>query len=111
MALEIVLLEGGPDNGVELGYNVPPALPATILYSESVYDNAHATKHDSAGDLVHEYKFNATASAGVRAPHAHQGWAALQHSLNRNWNPALNQSEHNIHVALRSLGRGRKVRT
>lgn len=110
MAKEIVQLEGGPDNGVELIYDVPPALPPKITYSGSVYDNANATKKDSAGNLVHEFRFNAAASAGVTAAHAHKGWSDLRHSINHTMPAAIHSAQRSTAAALRSVSSGRKVK-
>lgn len=42
--------------------------------------------------------------------HAHHGWADLRHTLNHNLPKALRTSGRNTSAALRSLGRGRKVK-
>lgn len=111
MALEIVQLDGGPSDGETIGYNVPPPLPAKIDYSGSVYDNAHKTAQDSAGDTVHVFSYNAVASGeGLSSPRTHHGWHDVRRSLNHNWPAALNDSERQIRAALRSLGRARNVK-
>ena len=66
--LVIVRFKGGPSNGVELGYHVPPPLPRTINYEGAVYDHTSKTKTDSAGDKnVHVYSFDKQASS-LNAP-------------------------------------------
>lgn len=111
MATQIVQLDGGPSAGVELGYQVPPPLPEKINYSGAVYDNAHKTKQDSAGDTVHVFSYNAVASGeGLAAPRTHHGWHDVRRSVNHNWGAALKDSDRQIRAALRSIGRARKVK-
>lgn len=109
MAKEIVQLEGGPDNGVELVYNVPPALPAQITYSGSVYDNANSTKTDSAGNTVHRFTFDQSASSGIPAPKLHNGWNSLRRAMDKKYPASIQQARRNTNTALRVLGRRRKV--
>lgn len=105
MALVIVRLQGGPDNGVELGYNVPPPLPASINYVGSIYDRKAGTSNPVI------YTFNKTASAtGGIGPKAHNGWADLRRSVNRRMPAALNQANRDLDRALRSLSKTRKVK-
>lgn len=110
MALEIVQLQGGPNSGEEIGYQVPPPLPARINYVGAVYDNEHKTKKDSAGDTVHLYSYNAVASGeGIPAPQTHKGYGDVRKSLNKHWGKGLRDANHYMDAALRSLSRGRKV--
>lgn len=43
-------------------------------------------------------------------PHAHKGWEDLRKSVNHKLPGSLKQSDRNVAAALRSLGRGRKVK-
>lgn len=86
-------------------YSDPASVEADLVKWGSAAMAAYYTKNATGGSSG-----GGGSGAGGRAPRAHQGWAALQHSLNDNWKPALNASERNIHAALRSLGRGRKVK-
>jgi len=110
VAKEFVLLVGGPDNGVELAYDVPPPLPDTIHYSGSVYDNAHKTRDDGSGLTVHVFEYDAVKSGeAISVPHAHKGWHDLRHSVNVKLPAALKDSQKLGEHSLRALARARRV--
>lgn len=110
MAKQIVQLQGGPDAGVELVYNVPPALPATITYSGSVYSNAHKTKVDSAGNTVHLFAYSGDASPGnAKLPAGHDGYNKFQHAYARTLPTKLARSKATRRAALRKLKAPRKI--
>lgn len=46
----------------------------------------------------------------VNAPQAHKGWADMRRSVNHHWPQALAASDRHIRIALRSIGKARKVR-
>lgn len=66
--LVIVTLEGGPANGVDLGYHVPPPLPRTINYVGNVYNLTDKTeKQTNLGATVRIYSFDKEATS-LNAP-------------------------------------------
>lgn len=105
MALVIVRLKGGPDDGVELGYNVPPPLPAHIDYSGSVYDH----KPGTSNPVIYDYDL-VKSQGGLKATKLMNGWHGLQRSVNKRLPAAVKEARDNTDAALRTLGHGRKVR-
>lgn len=105
MALVVVVLKGGPDDGVELGYHVPPPLPAHIDYSGSIYDKTA----DKTQPIRYDYNLDKS-QGGLKASRLHHGWHDVQRAFNKQLPPAIKQARRDTDAALRSLGRGRKVR-
>lgn len=105
MALVIVALKGGPDNGVELGYNVPPPLPKHIDYSGSIYDRKPGTSKPV------EYDYNLEKSqGGLKATKLHNGWNGLRRTVNTRMTQTVKLAQRDANAALRAAGRGRKVK-
>lgn len=104
MALVIVVLRGGPDDGVELGYHVPPPLPAHIDYSGSIYDKTN----DKTQPIRYAYNLDKS-QGGLKATKLMNGWHSLERTMNKRMPAAVNKARHETNAALRSLGRGHKV--
>ena len=105
MALVIVVLKGGPDDGVELGYHVPPPLPAHIDYSGSIYDKTA----DKTQPITYRYNLDKS-QGGLKATRLHSGWSSLQRTMNVRYPAAIKQARRDTSAALRSLSHGRKVK-
>lgn len=105
MALVIVRLQGGPDNGVELGYHVPPPLPTHINYTGSIYDRKPGTKNP----VIYSYNLEKS-QGGLKATRLHSGWNSLRRTMSKRYPAAVKQARRDTDAALRSLSRGRKVR-
>ena len=105
MALVIVELKGGPNNGVTLGYHVPPPLPKSIDYVGSIYDRRPGTSTPVL------YDYNLTKSqGGLKATRLMSGWHSLRRTMNRRMPAAVKQARRDTNAALRAVGRGHKVR-
>lgn len=104
-------LKGGPCDG-NTGQLSPAQEQARqveckgSLYKEDAADASHRP------DIVFKYagKVPGPPPTGGGTPHTHKGWSDLQHSVNHNLPRSLSRAESHTRAALRSLGRGRKVR-
>lgn len=104
------VLKGGPCDG-KTG-NLTPAIDqdGQLTCKQHVYKRVEPAQIKNGREVFADAGPVPKPPAGAGAAHAHHGWTDIRHSINHTMPAALRASQKSTRAALRSLGRGRKVR-
>lgn len=104
------VLRGGPCDGKQ--GTLTPAIEQSgqLTCNNHIYKITYPVQIDGGREVFKDAGAVPAPKEGVSTPHTHHGWSDLQHSFNRNMPKSLNGARKYQEAALRSLGRGRKVR-
>jgi len=102
-------LQGGPCDGKTGQLSPAQEQSQQVICKNSVYKE-DATDNTRRPDIVFRYAGKVPApGGGVKAPHVHTGYAAIQHVTNKKWDPAIVNSRKYAQAALRKLAKARRV--
>lgn len=104
------VLTGGPCDG-KIG-QLSPSIDQSgqIVCQQHLYKRTNPAQVQGGHEVFKDSGPVPTGPPAGNAAHAHHGWNDLRHSVNHNMPAALRAAQHSTRAALRSLGRGRKVR-
>lgn len=104
------VLRGGPCDGKK-GRLTPQIIQAgQLTCSSHIYKITSPVQVSGGREVFKDAGPVPKPPPTIVGPKAHNGWHHLRRTMNKDWNPAVQQSRRNIRAALRAVSHGHKVR-